>query len=673
MPYWGIFAPLGMTNLPKTIEDLLVVSLTPQNLERGDLWFSENTEAIKKAQKYHSWWRENSLLLEKDLVIKPSELSRKFLDLGYERASHVRGRGLFAGHGGILEIWPVNCAKPCLIEFSGNVISRIEERAESKEYLKLKPLLGDTIEKILPGGYVVHQDHGIGMLRGVQKDQRTGIDFYLVEYAAPREGAEPDKLFVPQDQKERLTPYVGFETPRLHRLGGNLWEKTKRKTKEDAEKFARELISIYAKRFLAEREPYQGDSSLEDTLRQSFAFQETADQLKAEQEILNDLEKKTPMDRVLCGDVGFGKTEIAIRAAARVITSGRQVALLAPTTILAFQHEKTFRLRLADLPITISSLSRLTPSKEAKNTLHDLKEGKIDCLIGTHRLLSKDIKFKNLGLAIIDEEQRFGVWQKEKLKELRAEMDILSLSATPIPRTMQFIISCLRAISLITTPPPERQPIQTLVLPYSGKLIKEAIRFEIERGGQVYFLHNRIETLGQVKKKLEKYTAFARGKIQIAVLHGRLPEKEIMRNMEKFRNHEAQILLATTIIENGLDISAANTLIVDDATRLGLAEAHQLRGRIGRGAERAFAFFLYKPKFLTEKAGERLEALKEYAELGAGYQIALRDLEIRGAGNILGREQSGAINRVGLNLYYQILNEAIAEEKQKEKIEDKIC
>ncbi len=372
------------------------------------------------------------------------------------------------------------------------------------------------------------------------------------------------------------------------------------------------------------------------------------------------------MDRVLVGDVGFGKTEIALRAALRAISSGRQVAFLAPTTILTLQHAKTFEERLKDTGIDVRLLSRIVPKKEQKKIIEGIKHGSVDCVIGTHRILSKDISFKNLGLVIIDEEQRFGVKQKEHFKELRAEIDILSLSATPIPRTLSLALAKLRDMSLVETPPPERLPIHTFVLPYSEKLIREAIHKEISRGGQVYVLHNRIETIGHAQESLEKIISKTAGLLRaasIGIIHGRMDERDLIRTMDRFRKKEINILLATTIIENGLDISSANTLIVDDATRLGLAQAHQLRGRIGRGSKEAFAYFLYRPKHLTARALDRLEALEDYAELGAGYQIALKDLEIRGAGNILGKEQAGAINKVGLNLYCHMLSEAIEELK----------
>jgi transcription-repair coupling factor (superfamily II helicase) len=680
--------------------ELMIPSVTPPNLERGDFWFSENLEAIKKARFSNPWWRDNVFFAEKDLCIKPSEFTRKILDLGYERGPTVRGKGVFAVRGGIIEIWPIHTKKPMVIEFSGNAIAEIYEQEERQEVSKLK-IPAQSLEKLEPGSFVVHADHGIGIYRGtsfVKKNEKAqtpsyGVtfapeQFHLVEYAPPAPGQEPDKLYVPTNQKDRLTPYVGFEIPRVHRLGGTIWFKTKKKAWEDAEKLARELLELYAKREIAERSPYEGDQTIEETVREEFAYEETEDQLSAEKEILEDLSGSRPMDRVLCGDVGFGKTELALRAALRVMTSGRQVALLCPTTILAAQHEKTFRERLRDTPLSVAMLSRLTPKNEEAKILKGLSHGSIDCVIGTHRLLSKDIVFsaqgaapavgqgsaslgrpgtgkadgKNLGLVIIDEEQRFGVKQKEKFKNLRAEIDLLSLSATPIPRTLSLALAKLRDISLLSTPPLERLPIHTLVYPYSQKLIRAAISFELERGGQIYFLHNRIETIGHVKEKLQKMKL--KRPLKVEIIHGRMSESQILKAMNSFREKTCNLLLATTIIENGLDIASANTLIVDDATRLGLAQAHQLRGRIGRSAEQGFAYFFYRPHRLTEKAGDRLKALKEYAELGAGYQIALRDLEIRGAGNILGREQSGAINKVGLNLYCQMLSEALEERRE---------
>ncbi|MDP3778615.1 MAG: helicase-related protein [bacterium] len=635
-------------------KELMVVSVTPQNLERGALWFAENSDAIKKARGNNIWWQQNTILIEKDLKIKPFEFAERLIGLGYERSNAVAGRGLFAIRGGIVDVWPINTETPYLIEFAGNSIAGIHAHTGRTEAITPKPMLNRSMKDLPAGSFVVHQDHGIGIFRGISQDTR----FFIVEYAPPSTGGEPDRLLVPVDQEERLTPYIGFETPHIHRLGGTIWQTTTRKAKEDAEKLARQLLALFAKRNSAERPPYDADASLEEELRERFGFQETPDQLRCEQEIFSDLLSNKPMDRVLCGDVGFGKTELAIRAALRVIVSGRQVAFLCPTTILAAQHAKTIQERFNNFPIRAIMLSRLTSPEEEKKILAGIADGSIDCVIGTHRLLSKDINFKHLGLAVIDEEQRFGVKQKERIKEMRGDVDILSLSATPIPRTMQLTLAKLRDISLLETPPPGRLPIATFVLPHRSALVKEAIERELDRGGQAYFLHNRIDTMGMTRERLlkmfKKYPD-----LRVGIIHGRMKEKELISIMDDFRSKKIHVLVATTIIENGLDISSANTLIVDDATRLGLAQAHQLRGRIGRGSNQAYSYFLYRPKNLTENAAERLEALRAYANLGSGYQIALRDLEIRGAGNILGREQSGTVNKVGLNLYCHMLAESI--------------
>ena len=707
-----------MAHEPQATNELLIASVTPQNLERDDLWFSENAAAIKKSRLEHPWWRDNALFLEKDLLMKPSFLVRRLADMGYERAGLAAGKGLFAVQGGIVEVWPVNEARAYAIEFSGNAIAAIHHKERAAIQTK-KQLFRSraSLETLAEGSFVVHADHGIGIFRGIaaeyqiknpipdligdeirnkseiqNKKFKTGFgfrasdfglsiaknsgEFFAIEYAPPGPGREPDKLFVPADQRNRLTPYVGFETPRIHRLGGTAWLATRRKIKEDAEKLARELLELYAKRHHARRAPYEHTREWQEELRATFAFEETPDQTRAEEEIMADMARVIPMDRILCGDVGFGKTEVAVRASLAAIASGKQVAVLSPTTVLAAQHEKTFSSRFAGLPVRAAMLSRLTPHHDEKRIAREISEGRIDCVIGTHRLFSSDIRFKNLGLVVIDEEQRFGVRQKERFKEMRAEVDVLSLSATPIPRTLSLAMARLRDISMLETPPPERKPVRTMIMPHTRSVIRGAVGQELARGGQVYFLHNRIETIGHAKEKLQKilrstHPSDRKGVLRaekhprIGVIHGRMPEKELIKTMDQFRNREINILLATTIIENGLDISSANTLIVDDAARLGLAQAHQLRGRIGRGTTQAFAYFLYRPKHLTERGAERLEALKEYAELGAGYDIALRDLEIRGAGNILGREQSGAVNKVGLNLYCQMLGEAVEMIRQK--------
>lgn len=658
--------PPEMRHVPQ----LIIARVTPQNLERGVLWFSEHAGELLRAARTHAWWRNNLLVIEEGLIIRPSELARNLLDFGYERARTALGRGLYAHRGGIVEVWPINIDRAYAIEFEGNSIVAIH-LGEMREERKISPrrLSQEGVSSLPEGGFAVHEDHGIGIFRGAD----TAREFFIIEYAPPREGGEPDRLLVPFAQESRLAPYVGFENPRVHRLGGNVWEHTKQKVREETEKLASELLSLYARREEARRLPQRGDSVIEEEIRARFPFKETEDQLTAEQEIMADLEAPKPMDRILCGDVGFGKTELAMRAAARAVASGSQVAVLAPTTILVSQHEETFTKRFAGLPIVVRALSRLTPPRDRGRIEKEIAEGKADIIIGTHRILSSHILFKNLGLAIIDEEQRFGVKQKEKFKNLRAHIDMLSLSATPIPRTLQFTLARLREISLLSTPPADRVPIQTFVVPYSTHLIREAVRAELARGGQVYILHNRVETIGRAKEKLEKILQSIQlssssplfSSPKIGIIHGRMPEHELVRTMHHFRTGDLNILLATTIIENGLDISSANTLIVEDATRLGLAQAHQLRGRIGRGNAAASAYFLFRSKNLTDKSRDRLEALQEYAALGAGYALALRDLEIRGAGNILGREQSGAAYKVGLNLYYQMLAEAVESMKSK--------
>jgi len=498
------------------------------------------------------------------------------------------------------------------------------------------------LKGLKPGDYLVHIDHGVARFLGIENN------CYVLEYS------QGDKLYVPLELERKLSRYVGFVEPTINRLGSSLWQKTKKKIKEETEKLAQELLEIYAKRETAARPPYLQEDEMDIQLKNTFPYKETPDQIQAIEEIKNDLEKPEPMDRLVCGDVGFGKTEVALRAIIKVVKSGYQVALLCPTTILADQHFQNFKERLKNLPIKIALLSRLQSKMEQKEIAGGLKNGKIDIVIGTHRLLSKDIEFKNLGLLIIDDEQRFGVKQKEKFKKLRASLDILSLSATPIPRTLYMSLSSLKNISLIQTPPQGRLPIKTFISKFSEKMIKEAIENEISRNGQVYYLHNRVETIEAVKKYLQELAPA----VKFGVGHGRLSEKEIVGVMDDFRNKKIDVLIATTIIENGLDLPNANTIIVDDATRLGLSQAYQIRGRIGRSHIQAFAYFFYG-KRLSGKTKLRLDALKEFEELGSGYKVAMRDLEIRGAGNILGKEQSGNINRVGLNLYCQMLSEAI--------------
>ena len=648
-------------DLSREIDKVLIVSIIPYFLERENFWFEKNLKKILEARKTQIFWQENTLFLEKNLKIPFSFLLRKLDEMGYEKVWQVSQIGEFSQRGGIVDVFPINLNFAIRIEFLGNKIENIfrlpieiEDEKREKEILKKRlksQKIFSDLKGLKPGDYLVHLDHGIGIYneqRTINKEQ-----YYVLEYA------QGDKLYVPLGLERKLSRYIGFSEPKISRLGTLTWIKTKRKVKEEAEKFARELLKIYAKREIVIRPPYL-KSEMVKYLKETFPFEETPDQERAIEDIERDLEKERPMDRLICGDVGFGKTEVALRAMVRVVESGYQAAMLCPTTILVNQHYQNFKKRLRGLPIEIGILTRIQTKKEQKETIRKLKEGKIDILVGTHRILSKDVEFKKLGLLVIDDEHKFGVRQKEKLKKLRAELDVLSLSATPIPRTLYLSLSGLREIYLIQTPPPGRLPIKTFILPFSEKVIKEAIEKELKRRGQVYYLHNRVENINSVKNFLEDLLP----NVKFGIAHGRLNEKELVRVMEDFQNKKIDVLVATTIIEAGLDLPNVNTLIVADSTRLGLSQAYQIRGRIGRSNVQAFAYFLY-PQRLTPLAKERLKALKEAEELGSGYKIALKDLELRGAGNILGKEQSGNINKVGLNLYCQMLAEAIEKLKAK--------
>ncbi len=651
------------------LNTVLIVSITPYFLEKGALWFEQNINKILEARRTQSFFEDNTLYLEKSQKANLSEVLRKLDEMGYEKVLEAQEPGEFSQRGGVIDIFPVNLNYAVRLDFFGNQIENIERLAIEvkdeklakealKKKLKSQKLFSD-LKGLKEDDYLVHLDHGIGKFSGFS--YILNAKYYILDYAAG------DKLYVPVGLERKLSRYIGFITPAISRLGSALWQRTKKKIKEETEKLARELLEIYAKREIASRPAYLPEDEIDIQLASSFPYEETPDQVEAIEEIKKDLEKSEPMDRIVCGDVGFGKTEVALRTMIKVVKSGYQVAMISPTTILANQHFQNFKARLKNLPIKIALLSRLQTKKEQKEIIENLKSGRIDIVVGTHRVLSNDVEFKNLGLLIIDDEQRFGVKQKERLKKIRTSLDVLSLSATPIPRTLYMALSSLKNISLIQTPPVGRLSIKTFISPFSEKIIKKAIENEITRKGQIYYLHNRVETIEIVKKNLEKLMPGAR----FGIAHGRLKEKDLINVMTDFQNRKIDVLIATTIIENGLDLPNVNTLIVADATKLGLAQAYQIRGRIGRSYIQAYAYFLYPPKFSKEKfrraspsasyqkTMERLRALKEAEELGSGYKIALKDLEIRGAGNILGKEQSGNINRVGLNLYCQMLSETI--------------
>jgi transcription-repair coupling factor (superfamily II helicase) len=509
------------------------------------------------------------------------------------------------------------------------------------------------------GDYVVHIQHGIARYSGVVRQEVGGAtgDYLLLEYAGS------DKLYVPISQLDRVQKYLGAgaAVPPLHNLKSQEWERTKKRVKEEVAKIAKQLAELYAAREQADKEPISPDSPWQREMESAFPYEETPSQLQAIKDTKTDLQSGKPMDRLICGDVGFGKTEVAVRAAFKVVQDGKQVAVLVPTTVLAQQHYQTFSERLAPYPARVDVISRFRTPGEQRQIIEDARLGAVDILIGTHRLLQKDVEFHDLGLVIVDEEQRFGVMQKERLKELRKQVDILTLSATPIPRTLHFALGGLREISLINDPPQGRLPVRTFVMPHRDEVVRQAIERELEREGQVYFVHNRIGSIFHVKEKLQQLVPHAR----IGVGHGQMGDEELEQVMLDFMHHRTDVLLATTIIENGLDLPNVNTLIVDRAERLGLSQMYQLRGRVGRSSRQAYAYFLMGARGkVGEEAEERFAAIQEYTDLGAGFKIAMRDLEIRGAGDLLGIKQSGSIASVGFEMYSEMLEDAVRQLKR---------
>lgn len=508
------------------------------------------------------------------------------------------------------------------------------------------------------GDYVVHVNHGIGKYLGIETLVINGVhkDYLHIRYQGS------DKLYVPVEQIDLVQKYVGAEgkEPKIYKLGGSEWKKVKKKVQSSVEDIAEDLIKLYAEREASVGYAFSPDGDMQREFEAAFAYQETEDQLRSIQEIKKDMEKERPMDRLLCGDVGYGKTEVAIRAAFKAVADGKQVAILVPTTILAQQHYQTLLERFQDYPVKIGLLSRFRTRKEQTVTIKGLKNGTVDIVVGTHRLLSKEITYHDLGLLIIDEEQRFGVSHKEKIKKLKTNVDVLTLTATPIPRTLHMSMLGVRDLSVIETPPENRFPVQTYVMEYNGALVREAIERELARGGQVYFLYNRVEDIERKAEEISMLVPDAK----VAYAHGQMGENELESVMISFLEGEFDVLVSTTIIETGVDIPNVNTLIVNDADKMGLSQLYQLRGRVGRSNRVAYAYFTYrKDKVLTEVAERRLQAIKEFTELGSGFKIAMRDLSIRGAGNLLGAQQHGFIDSVGFDLYSQMLKEAIEERK----------
>jgi transcription-repair coupling factor (superfamily II helicase) len=508
--------------------------------------------------------------------------------------------------------------------------------------------------ELQPGDYAVHQVHGVGRYGGIvhRAVGDAERDYLILEYAAG------DKLYVPTDQVDVVARYMGGEAPRLHRLGTNDWPRAKARVRKAVREMAGELVRLYSVRMAVPGHAFGPDTPWQGELEDAFPFEETRDQAAAIDEVKRDMEQPKPMDRLVCGDVGYGKTEIAIRAAFKAVIGGKQVAVLVPTTLLAEQHYVTFTERFAPFPVRVAMLSRFLSPQEQRAIVEDVAAGRIDVVIGTHRLLSRDVKFRDLGFLVVDEEQRFGVAHKERLKQMRAEVDVLTMTATPIPRTLEMALTGIRDMSVLDTPPEDRQPVLTFVGPYDSGMALGALRRELLRGGQVFWVHSRVETIDRQAAWLAREVPEAR----VVVAHGQMDEAVLEKGMLRFWEGDADVLVSTTIIESGLDIPSANTLVVDRADRLGLAQLYQLRGRVGRSPERAFAYFFFPPQSaLTEEAHERLATIGRFTELGSGYRIALRDLEIRGAGNLIGAEQHGHIAAVGFDTYCRLLQEAVAE------------
>ena len=575
----------------------------------------------------------------------------------------------------VLDNTPVVHVVPCSLD-SGLIAPELKmavltetdvagQKSTTKDMRRMPSRRRNAIDPLAlsTGDFVVHEQHGVG--RYIEMTQRTvqgaTREYLVIEYASSKRGQPADRLYVPTDQLDQVTRYVGGESPSLHRLGGSDWQKAKGRARKAVREIAGELIRLYAARQATRGHAFGADTPWQRELEDAFPYVETPDQLSTIDEVKRDMERVIPMDRLVCGDVGYGKTEIAVRAAFKAVQDGKQVAVLVPTTLLVQQHLSTFSERYANFPVKVAGLSRFQTDKEAKAVLDGIRDGSIDVVIGTHRLLGNEVRFKDLGLVIVDEEQRFGVEHKEHLKALRTNVDVLTMSATPIPRTLEMAVTGIREMSTIATPPEERHPVLTYVGAYDDKQIAAAIRRELLREGQVFFVHNRVESIERVASKLRELVPEAR----VVTAHGQMNEHALEQVILDFWDKKFDVLVSTTIVESGLDIPNANTLILDRADTFGLSQLHQLRGRVGRGRERAYAYFLYPPeKPLTETAHDRLATIAQNTDLGSGMRVAMKDLEIRGAGNLLGGEQSGHIADVGFDLYIRLVGEAVAEWRQ---------
>ena len=626
----------------------------------------------------------SSLKIYLNQNIEPKELVRVLLNYNYQSCTQVNQEGDFSLRGGIVDVFPVTFEYPIRIELINNQINSIRSfnltSAMTLDSHKLVIILpchifkGGRLKKtffkdfgeelpianfvdIEPGDYVVHVNHGVGRYLGVKKirTQKVYLDHIIIEYA------DRDLLYVPIKDLHLINKYIAFEGARrlrLSKLGSKAWQSIKSRAKKGIASLAGELLRMQAARFALQGNCFSPDNDWQKQLEESFPYQETLDQAKSTLEVKKDMESHRPMDRLICGDVGYGKTEVALRAAFKSVMDNKQVAMLVPTTILAEQHYYTFTQRLKDFPINVQMLSRFKTHQEQNRIISEINSGLVDIVIGTHRLVSQDVRFKDLGLVIIDEEQRFGVKHKEKLKQLRLLVDVLTLTATPIPRTLYMSLMGARDMSIINTPPLGRVPIETKVCEYDQELIRKSILREVQRSGQCYFIHNRVKDIEKIRKKIEQIVP----QVIVSCAHGQMQEKELEEIMLKFMQGHIDVLVATTIVQSGIDIPNANTLIVNRADLFGLADLYQLRGRVGRFKYKAYAYFLTLPGYvLPDGAKRRLKALSKFTELGSGFKIAMEDLQIRGAGNLLGTQQHGFITAVGFDLYCRLLRETVNE------------
>jgi transcription-repair coupling factor (superfamily II helicase) len=618
-----------------------------------------------------------SLKLYSGLEVELGQLSRELVDFGYKRQDAVLAEGDFSLRGGLIDIFPNSFELPIRIELNDNLISSIRTFNPStgeplwahrmviilpirkSGSLKTTPITEDfPLSNFLDlniGDYVVHNQHGVGKFLGLDKIkvQDKYKDHLVIEYD------RQEKLYVPVESMHLVQKYIAFHTrrPKLYRLGGREWSRAKERARKGIQKMAWELLSLQAMRSNAKGFTYTQDTDWQVQFEESFPYEETPDQVKVTLEVKEDMESGKLMDRLLCGDVGYGKTEVAMRAAFKCLMDNKQVAYLVPTTILAEQHYHNFSARLKSFPVNIQLLCRFKTQGEQRKVVEGLSNGSVDLVIGTHRMLSDDVSFKDLGLVIIDEEQRFGVKHKEKLKKMRLSTNVLTLTATPIPRTLYMSLMGARDLSVINTPPQNRLPIKTIVVEYDEDLIRQAILKEVERGGQVFFLHNRIEDIQKVRDRLARVLPSG---VSLAIGHGQMHPHELESVMTAFLDGKVDCLISTMIIESGIDIPNANTIIVDNAHTFGLSDLHQLRGRVGRFNRPAYAYFMVPKHLVLEKdSRKRLSAIQDYASLGSGFNIAMEDLEIRGAGNLLGMQQHGFIATVGFDLYCRLLREAI--------------